>query len=308
MPIKIPDKLPAAEILRKENIFVMEEERALHQDIRPLRIAILNLMPTKIETETQILRLLSNNPLQIDIVLLHPESHQPKNTPVEYLKTFYNTFSEVKDEKFDGLIITGAPVELLDFSEVDYWEELKEIMEWSKSNVFSTLHICWGAQAGLYYHYGIDKVLLEKKLSGVFKHYVTNKNARLVRGFDDVFYAPHSRYTGVNREDIERNPSLEILAESKEAGVFIVVSKNDRQVFITGHPEYDRLTLQKEYERDINKGLDIEIPYNYFPGNDPEKTPALNWRSHASLLYINWLNYYVYQSTPYDLNQISRLE
>lgn len=308
MPIKIPDKLPAAEILRKENIFVMEEERALHQDIRPLRIAILNLMPTKIETETQILRLLSNNPLQIDIVLLHPESHQPKNTPVEYLKTFYNTFSEVKDEKFDGLIITGAPVELLDFSEVDYWEELKEIMEWSKSNVFSTLHICWGAQAGLYYHYGIDKVPLEKKLSGVFKHYVTNKNARLVRGFDDVFYAPHSRYTGVNREDIERNPSLEILAESKEAGVFIVVSKNDRQVFITGHPEYDRLTLQKEYERDINKGLDIEIPYNYFPGNDPEKTPALNWRSHASLLYINWLNYYVYQSTPYDLNQISRLE
>lgn len=308
MPIKIPDKLPAAEILRKENIFVMEEERALHQDIRPLRIAILNLMPTKIETETQILRLLSNNPLQIDIVLLHPESHQPKNTPVEYLKTFYNTFSEVKDEKFDGLIITGAPVELLDFSEVDYWEELKEIMEWSKSNVFSTLHICWGAQAGLYYHYGIDKVLLEKKLSGVFKHYVTNKNARLVRGFDDVFYAPHSRYTGVNREDIERNPSLEILAESKEAGVFIVVSKNDRQVFITGHPEYDRLTLQKEYERDINKGLDIEIPYNYFPGNDPEKTPVLNWRSHASLLYINWLNYYVYQSTPYDLNQISRLE
>ena len=308
MPIKIPDKLPAAEILRKENIFVMEEERALHQDIRPLRIAILNLMPTKIETETQILRLLSNNPLQIDIVLLHPESHQPKNTPVEYLKTFYNTFSEVKDEKFDGLIITGAPVELLDFSEVDYWEELKEIMEWSKSNVFSTLHICWGAQAGLYYHYGIDKVLLEKKLSGVFKHYVTNKNARLVRGFDDVFYAPHSRYTGVNREDIERNPSLEILAESKEAGVFIVVSKNDRQVFITGHPEYDRLTLQKEYERDINKGLDIEIPYNYFPENNPDNTPVLNWRSHASLLYINWLNYYVYQSTPFDLNQISQLE
>ena len=308
MPIKIPDKLPAAEILRKENIFVMEEERALHQDIRPLRIAILNLMPTKIETETQLLRLLSNNPLQIDIVLLHPESHKPKNTPVEYLKTFYNTFREVKDDKFDGLIITGAPVELLDFAEVDYWEELKDIMEWSKKNAYSTLHICWGAQAGLYYHYGIDKIVLEKKLSGVYKHYVTNKNARLVRGFDDVFYAPHSRYTGVDKEDIKRNPSLEILAESREAGVFIIVSKNDRQVFITGHPEYDRLTLQKEYERDINKGLDIEIPYNYFPENNPDNTPALNWRSHASLLYINWLNYYVYQSTPFDLNQISQLE
>lgn len=308
MPIKIPDKLPAAEILRKENIFVMEEERALHQDIRPLRIAILNLMPTKIETETQLLRLLSNNPLQIDIVLLHPESHKPKNTPVEYLKTFYNTFREVKDDKFDGLIITGAPVELLDFAEVDYWEELKDIMEWSKKNVYSTLHICWGAQAGLYYHYGIDKIVLEKKLSGVYKHYVTNKNARLVRGFDDVFYAPHSRYTGVDKEDIKRNPSLEILAESREAGVFIIVSKNDRQVFITGHPEYDRLTLQKEYERDINKGLDIEIPYNYFPENNPDNTPVLNWRSHASLLYINWLNYYVYQSTPFDLNQISQLE
>ncbi|NLJ83467.1 MAG: homoserine O-succinyltransferase [Halanaerobiaceae bacterium] len=308
MPIKIPDKLPAAEILRKENIFVMEEERALHQDIRPLRIAILNLMPTKIETETQLLRLLSNNPLQIDIVLLHPESHKPKNTPVEYLKTFYNTFREVKDDKFDGLIITGAPVELLDFAEVDYWEELKDIMEWSKKNAYSTLHICWGAQAGLYYHYGIDKIVLEKKLSGVYKHYVTNKNARLVRGFDDVFYAPHSRYTGVDKEDIKRNPSLEILAESREAGVFIIVSKNDRQVFITGHPEYDRLTLQKEYERDINKGLDIEIPYNYFPENNPDNTPVLNWRSHASLLYINWLNYYVYQSTPFDLNQISQLE
>ncbi|HHU91785.1 MAG TPA: homoserine O-succinyltransferase [Halanaerobiaceae bacterium] len=308
MPIKIPDKLPAAEILRKENIFVMEEERAIHQDIRPLRIAILNLMPTKIETETQLLRLLSNNPLQIDIVLLHPESHKSKNTPAEYLATFYNTFSEVKNEKFDGLIITGAPVELLDFAEVDYWEELKEIMEWSKRNVFSTLHICWGAQAGLYYHYGIDKVVLDKKLSGVYKHYVRRKEASLLRGFDDVFYAPHSRYTGVAREDIEKNPALEILAESKEAGVFIITSKNERQVFITGHPEYDRLTLQKEYQRDIKKGLEIDLPFNYFPGDNPDKEPVLNWRSHASLLYINWLNYYVYQSTPYDLSKINHLE
>lgn len=308
MPIKIPDKLPAAEILRKENIFVMEEERAIHQDIRPLRIAILNLMPTKIETETQLLRLLSNNPLQIDIVLLHPESHKSKNTSAEYLATFYNTFSEVKNEKFDGLIITGAPVELLDFAEVDYWEELKEIMEWSKRNVFSTLHICWGAQAGLYYHYGIDKVVLDKKLSGVYKHYVRRKEASLLRGFDDVFYAPHSRYTGVAREDIEKNPALEILAESKEAGVFIITSKNERQVFITGHPEYDRLTLQKEYQRDIKKGLEIDLPFNYFPGDNPDKEPVLNWRSHASLLYINWLNYYVYQSTPYDLSKINHLE
>lgn len=305
MPIKIPDKLPAAEILKKENIFVMEEGRALQQDIRSLKIVILNLMPTKIETETQILRLLSNNPLQIDIVLLHPESHRSKNTSAEYLRTFYHTFSEVKDKKFDGLIITGAPVELLDFTEVDYWDELKEIMEWSKSNVYSTLHICWGAQAGLYYHYGINKLALGRKISGIYKHYLVRKDASLVRGFDDIFYAPHSRYTEIAREDVLANVPLEILAESKEAGIFIVVSKDERQVFVTGHPEYDRLTLQQEYVRDKNNGLDIELPFNYFPDNNPKNTPVLNWRSHASLLYINWLNYYVYQSTPYNINLIN---
>lgn len=304
MPINIPDRLPAAEILQKENIFVMEQDRAKHQDIRSLRIVLLNLMPTKIETETQILRLLSNTPLQIDIVLIHPASHQSKNTPVEHLKNFYKTFSDLKQEKFDGLIITGAPVELLNFKEVDYWDELREIMEWSKHNVHSTLHICWGAQAGLYYHYNIDKLKTGKKLSGIYKHTLNRKDMKLVRGFDDIFYVPHSRHTEVSRKDILRHDSLEILSESKKAGVYIVVSKDERQVFVTGHPEYDRLTLQKEYFRDKNKGMNVEIPCNYFPDNNPESRPVLNWRSHASLLYSNWLNYNVYQSTPYNIDFI----
>ncbi len=305
MPIKIPDKLPAAEVLQKENIFLINQDRAIHQDIRALEIAILNLMPTKIETETQILRLLSNTPLQINIVLLHPESHQSKNASAEHLKNFYQTFSDIKDRKFDGLIITGAPVEQLKFSEVNYWNELKEIMEWSKHNVYSTLHICWGAQAGLYYHYGIDKKDTDGKLSGIYKHSVNRKSADLVRGFDDAFYAPHSRFTEVDKEDILKHDSLEILSESKDAGVYIVTSNNGRHVFVTGHPEYDRHSLSTEYKRDRNKGFEIDVPCNYFPDNNPDKEPVFNWRSHASLLYINWLNYYVYQLTPYDIKSIN---
>ncbi|MFW6306100.1 MAG: homoserine O-acetyltransferase MetA [Bacillota bacterium] len=305
MPIKIPNKLPATEILQNENIFVMSQDRAIHQDIRSLEIAILNLMPTKIETETQILRLLGNTPLQINIVLLHPESHKSKNTPPEHLANFYQTFSDVKDRKFDGLIITGAPVEKLNYRDVNYWEELKKIMKWSMHNVFSTLHICWGAQAGLYYHYGIEKVENNEKISGIYKHVVINKKSELVRGFDDVFYAPHSRYTDIKREDILDIDSLKILAESKKAGVYIVVSNDGRQVFVTGHPEYDRMTLKNEYIRDVNNGLEnARVPYNYFPENDADNQPVLNWRSHASLLYSNWLNYCVYQSTPYDLKSI----
>ncbi|MFP4661234.1 MAG: homoserine O-succinyltransferase [Halanaerobiales bacterium] len=304
MPIKIPDKLPAAEVLQKENIFVMGQDRALHQDIRSLKIAILNLMPTKIETETQILRLLSNTPLQIDVVLLHPETHKSKNISLEHLENFYQTFSDIKEKKFDGLIITGAPVEKLEFIEVNYWSELKDIMEWSKHNVYSTLHICWGAQAGLFYHYGVKKKETDKKVSGIYKHIVNNKHADLVRGFDDIFYAPHSRHTEISREDILAHDSLELLSESSEAGVYIVSSKNGRQVFVTGHPEYDRHTLRGEYERDREKGLEIEAPQNYFPDNNPEMEPVLNWRSHASLLYSNWLNYYVYQVTPYDIKSI----
>ncbi|MFP4017142.1 MAG: homoserine O-succinyltransferase [Halanaerobiales bacterium] len=304
MPIKIPDTLPAAEILQKENIFVMDQDRALHQDIRSLKIAIMNLMPTKIQTETQILRLLSNTPLQIDVVLLHPETHRSKNISAEHLENFYKTFSDIKDSKFDGLIITGAPVEKLKFTEVTYWDELKEIMEWSKHNVYSTLHICWGAQAGLYYHYGIKKKARDRKVSGIYKHRVNNKHANLVRGFDDIFYAPHSRHTEISRDEILEHDSLELLSESKAAGVYIVTSKNGRQVFVTGHPEYDRHTLKGEYERDRKKGLVIETPHNYFPDNNPEREPVLNWRSHASLLYSNWLNYYVYQLTPYDIKTI----
>ncbi len=304
MPIKIPDSLPAAGILSAENIFVMGEERAFHQDIRPLRIAILNLMPTKIVTETQLLRLLGNSPLQVEIVLLRPKSYQSKNTPEEHLVTFYKTFDQVKHERFDGLVITGAPVEQLEFDQVDYWEELQEIMDWSKHNVFSTFHICWGAQAGLFHHYGIPKYLLPDKVFGIFKHLVRKKNSKLLRGFDDCFWAPHSRYTGVRSEDLDQVKELENVSDSEEAGVYIIVSKDGRQIFVTGHAEYDPLTLKIEYQRDLNKGLPIEPPRHYFPGDDPSQEPVVNWRSHANLLFANWLNYYVYQETPYNLTEI----
>lgn len=304
MPIKIPDNLPAAEILHNENIFVMTEDRAFHQDIRPLKIAILNLMPTKIVTETQILRLLGNSSLQVDIVLLNPRTHISKNTPEEHLVTFYNNFDEIKDEKFDGLVITGAPVENMPFEEVDYWDELKEIMEWSQHNVTSTLHICWGAQAGLYYHYGINKHTLPSKIFGVFEHTTSKKNVKLLRGFDDVFYVPQSRHTEVKREDIEGIDDLEILSESEDSGVYLAASKDGKKIFVTGHSEYDPETLKNEYERDVAKGLPIEIPRNYFPGDDPSKAPIVRWRSHSNLLFCNWLNYYVYQETPFDLNEI----
>ncbi len=304
MPIKIPDKLPATRQLRAENVFVMTETKAMHQDIRPLKIAIVNLMPTKIATETQILRLLSNSPLQVEIDLVQMDSHQSKNTSAEHLSTFYKTFESIKSEKYDGMIITGAPVENLEFEEVDYWEELKSIMEWSKTNVTSTLHICWAAQAGLYYHYGIPKYPLKKKCSGVFEHKVNRRTAKLVRGFDSVFYAPHSRHTEVKAEDIKKVKELEILAQSDEAGVYIVVTKKGRQIFVTGHSEYDANTLADEYFRDLDKGLNPEIPAHYFTDNDPKKKPVVRWRSHASLLFSNWLNYFVYQITPYDIKSI----
>ncbi len=308
MPIKIPNNLPAFEILRGENIFVMSEERARSQDIRELQIVILNLMPLKIVTETQILRLLGNSPLQVDICLLRIKEHDSKNTPEEHLSKFYNTFDEIKDKKFDGMVITGAPVEHLEFEDICYWEELQDIMDWSRSHVFSTLHICVAAQAGLYYHYGINKYPLTTKIFGVFPHRACKKNVPLLRGFDDYFFAPHSRHTEIKREDVEKVPELEILSESKEAGAYIVAEKNGRQVFVTGHSEYDPSTLKAEYERDINKGLDIAVPKNYFPHDDPSKSPLVNWRSHANLLFTNWLNYNVYQETPYDLNDIKKLE
>jgi homoserine O-succinyltransferase len=301
MPIKIPDNLPAKEILSSENIFVMDEKTAYHQDIRPLKIVILNLMPTKIVTETQLLRLLGNTSLQIEIILLHPKTYTSKNTPEEHLVSFYNTFDEIKDKKYDGMIITGAPVEQLDFEEVEYWEELKAIFEWSKLNVTSTFHICWGAQAGLYYHYNIPKYPLSKKMFGVFEHKINKKNEKLLRGFDDLFYAPHSRHTEIKRSDIEKNTSLSILSESKESGVYIVASVDRKHIFVTGHSEYDPLTLKAEYDRDLLKGLDIEIPQNYYLDNNPSKEPIIKWRSHANLLFSNWLNYYVYQETPYYL-------
>jgi len=304
MPINVPSGLPAVQTLARENVFVITEKRAIHQDIRPLEILILNIMPDKIKTETQLLRLLSNTPLQVNVTLLYTESHDPTHTPKEHILKFYTTFSEVKDKKFDGLIITGAPVELLEFEDVDYWDELKEIMIWSKRNVFSTIHICWAAQAGLYFHYGIKKYPLKRKLSGVYKHR-TAKHSVLLRGHDDVFWAPHSRYTEVRREDIEKVDDLEILAESEEAGVYIVASKNERQIFITGHPEYDRTTLKEEYERDIRKGLDVPIPANYFPDDDPKRKPVFTWCSHAHLLFSNWLNYAVYQKTPYNIEEIA---
>jgi homoserine O-succinyltransferase len=304
MPIKVADKLPATRQLRSENIFVMSEKKAMHQDIRPLKIAIVNLMPTKITTETQLLRLLSNSPLQVVIDLIQMNSHQSKNTPEEHLSTFYKTFDEIRDTKYDGMIITGAPVENLDFSEVDYWDELKEIMEWSKTHVTSTLHICWAAQAGLFYHYGVPKYTLDKKLSGVFLHKVNRKTAKLVRGFDNEFYAPHSRYTGVRTEDIKKVKELEILAESKEAGPYIIFTKGGRRIFVTGHSEYDTLTLHEEYMRDLDRGKHPDIPAHYYPDDDPKKTPLVRWRSHASLLFSNWLNYFVYQITPYDIDSI----
>lgn len=304
MPIKIPNELPAVKVLNSENIFVMTEKRAITQDIRPLKLLILNLMPLKIDTETQLSRVLGNTPLQIEIELLKTSTYESKNTSHEHLLSFYKTFDEVKHRKFDGLIITGAPVEQMEFEEVEYWEELCEIMEWSKKNVTSTFHICWGAQAGLYYHYGIKKYPLEKKMFGVFKHKVDYKKSILMRGFDDEFYVPHSRHTEVRREDIEAVKELKILSSSKEAGVYAVSSKNGRQIFITGHSEYDPGTLQKEYERDKAAGLPIEVPVNYFPDDDDTKEPKLLWRAHANLLYTNWLNYFVYQTTPYDINDI----
>ncbi len=304
MPIRIPGQLPANKILSGENIFVMTERRAATQDIRPLRIAILNLMPTKIVTETQLLRVLSNSPLQVEIVLIHMDSHQSKNTSAEHLETFYQTFRDIRHKTFDGLIITGAPVENLDFEAVDYWDELKEILAWSKTNVTSTFHICWAAQAGLYYHYGIPKYPLPQKLSGIFEHTTRKAKRKLLRGFDDVFHAPHSRYTENREEDIKKIPELDILAKGPECGVFLVATKDGRQVFATGHLEYDRETLALEYERDLERGIDPNVPAHYFPGDNPKNKPVNNWRSHANLLFSNWLNYYVYQTTPYDIETI----
>lgn len=304
MPIKIPDQLPAAEILNRENIFVMYESRAYHQDIRPLNIVILNLMPNKIATETQLLRLLGNTPIQVEINLIHPRTHRSKNTPAEHLQTFYRTFEDIKEEKYDGMIITGAPIEHLDFEEVDYWQELQEIMEWTVENVTSTLYICWATQAALYYHYGVEKQPLDKKIFGVFPHRVLQPNTKLLRGFDDIFYAPHSRHTDSNREQIEQIDELEILAESPEAGIYLITRRDGRQIFVTGHAEYETSTLGNEYRRDKEKGLPIELPVRYFPNDDPEETPVQTWRAHGHLLFSNWLNYYVYQETPYDRNQI----
>lgn len=300
MPIKVYNNLPAKKVLEEENIFVMDENRAMSQDIRPLRIAILNLMPLKEETEVQLLRSLSNTPLQVDITFLTTASYVGKNTAASHLDKFYITFQEVKDKKFDGLIITGAPVEQMEFQEVDYWRELVDIMEWSKSNVTSTLHICWGAQAGLYYHYGVEKYPLEEKMFGVYQHKVLHRRFPLVRGFDDYFYAPHSRHTGVRKEDVEKKKELTILAESDEAGLFIILAQEGKQIFVLGHPEYDRLTLDKEYKRDKEKGLPIKLPINYYPFDDPDQKPKMLWRGHANTVYTNWLNYYVYQSTPYQ--------
>lgn len=306
MPIKVQNELPAIETLNQENIFVITETRAMTQDIRPLKILILNLMPTKIVTETQLLRVLGNTPLQIDINFMHTQSHETKNTSKSHIETFYGTFDDYKNQNFDGLIITGAPVENMEFEEVDYWDELCQIMEWSKSHVTSTFHICWGAQAALYYHYGIKKYPLKEKMFGVFKHYIPEekKHKMLLRGFDEEFYAPHSRHTEVTEEDIERIPELEILSKSDEAGVYIVAAKGERQFFVTGHSEYDHDTLSKEYFRDVDKGLDIKVPVNYFPDDNPEKEPMNIWRAHANLLYSNWLNYFVYQTTPYNIDEI----
>lgn len=304
MPIKIPNQLPAYETLTNENIFVMDEDRATTQNIRPLQIAIVNLMPTKIDTETQLLRLLGNTPLQVEVELLHMKSRASKNVSQEHLLAFYKTFDDIKDRNFDGMIITGAPVEHMPFEEVGYWKELCQIMEWSKTHVHSTFHICWGAQAGLYYHFGIEKHTMPEKMFGVFSHEVVHKNSILFRGSDDRFMVPHSRHTTVLKEDIEKHKELKILASSPEAGVYAVSTANGKQIFITGHSEYDRRTLEKEYLRDKNAGLPIKVPKNYYPDDDDTKDPVITWRSHANLLYSNWLNYFVYQTTPYDLKEI----
>ena len=305
MPIKIPNGLPAQRVLAQENIFVMDEIRAESQDIRPLKIGILNLMPTKIETETQLARLLGNTPLQVDIELVQMRTHKAKNTSQEHMMKFYKVFDEIKDMKFDGFIITGAPVEKMEFEEVDYWDELCEIMEWTKSNVYSTFHICWGAQAALYYHYGIKKYPLEKKLSGVYKHKVVYKNPILLRGFDDEFYVPHSRHTTVKVEDLKKK-KIKVLACSEEAGLYAAATDGGRQIFITGHSEYAADTLKLEYLRDLNAGLNPDVPENYFPDDNPENEPIVSWRGHANLLYSNWLNYFVYQNTPYDISKIDK--
>ena len=304
MPIRIPNDLPAVKTLNDENIFVMTDTRATSQDIRPLKILVLNLMPKKIETETQLSRLLGNTPLQVELELIRTSTHQSKNTAAEHLLSFYKTFDDVKNQNFDGMIITGAPVEHLEFEEVEYWDELCEIMEWSKKHVHSTFHICWGAQAGMYYHFGVQKQPLDKKMFGIFEHKVVYNNPILFRGFDDVFNVPHSRHTTVLREDIEKVPELKILAESDEAGVYAVMTENGKQIFITGHSEYDRDTLKNEYLRDIAANKPIEIPKNYFPNDNPELTPIVKWRAHANLIYSNWLNYFVYQTTPFDLGEI----
>ena len=303
MPIKIQSDLPAKAELEEENIFVMDENRAISQNIRPLEIIVLNLMPIKQDTELQLLRGLSNTPLQIDVTFLQMSSHVSKNTSASHIKKFYQTFEEIKNNNYDGMIITGAPVEKLDFEEVNYWDELTTVMEWSKKHVTSTIHICWGAQAGLYFHYGIKKELLPKKLSGVYKHRVMNRKEPLVRGFDDVFMAPHSRYTQASRQQILNNPRLKVLADSDEAGIYIVLGDGGKEIFVMGHPEYDRLTLDQEYKRDIDKGIEPDLPVNYYPDDDCNRKPLLSWRSHANNLYTNWLNYYVYQITPYDLNE-----
>lgn len=301
MPIRVQNNLPVKEILESENIFVMDEHRAMHQDIRPIKIGLLNLMPLKEETELQILRSLSNTPIQVDVTFVTVSGHVSKNTPTSHLNQFYERFSDMKENRFDGFIITGAPVEQMPFEEVDYWEELTQIMEWTKTHVTSTIHLCWGAQAGLYYHYGIDKVQLDKKMFGVFRHKVMNRKIPLVRGFDDVFLAPHSRHTEVPMEKIRAEKRLMVLAESEEAGLFLAMAQEGRQIFVMGHPEYDRVTLDGEYKRDLSKGLAIEMPKNYYEDDDPNNAPLLTWRAHANNLYTNWLNYYVYQVTPYDL-------
>ncbi|MFB6320424.1 homoserine O-succinyltransferase [Saccharicrinis sp. FJH54] len=302
MPLNLPDKLPAIEALKKENIFVMDESRASHQDIRPLRIVILNLMPLKVTTETDLIRLLSNTPLQIVVDFLRIKGHKPKNTPLEHMKAFYHDFDSIKHKKYDGMIITGAPVEHLPFEEVKYWEEIKTIFDWSIKNVTSSLFICWGAQAGLYHFYGVPKYMLNEKRFGVFRHTYSDPKLPIFRGFDDFFFAPHSRYTEIREEDIKRIPELEIISTSEDAGVHLVMGKNGRQFFVTGHTEYSPNTLDQEYKRDILKGLDIKIPKNYYPDDDPQQAPVVRWKSHANLLFSNWLNYYVYQETPYDLD------
>ena len=308
MPIRIPNDLPATKTLSEENIFVMTETRAISQDIRPLEILVLNLMPTKIATETQLARLLGNTPLQVSLEFIHTRSHESKNTSAEHLFQFYKTFDDVKDRNYDGLIITGAPVEQMPFEEVEYWDELCGIMEWSKTHVFSTFHICWGAQAGLYYHYGIQKYPLAEKLFGVFPHRVERRSSMLMRGFDEIFMVPHSRHTTIHRENVEKCPMLKILASSEKAGIYALSTEGGRQVFITGHSEYDAGTLQKEYLRDKNAGLPIHVPENYFPNDDDTLPPLVSWRSHANLLYQNWLNYCVYQITPYDIHTLEPIK